>query len=519
MFDEGLPETAELASLTDAELIDAARGWARTENAACARKLSVMAEIFTRRTDLPAEDRESWWLDPEAAVVAELAAAQNITRSLASHQAHRGVALRDRLPKVAALFDAGLISEMLVRAIVWRTYLIEDPTAMAAVDAELAERIRGWGALSIKKTEQAIDALIERHDPGALRRARESVSRRDVQFGSPGDPPGYTSLWARLFSADAALDEKRVQEMAYNVCDRDPRSAEERRADALSALIQQTTMSCQCADPDCQATRANPNDKNTIVYVVTDHDTLTAASQDSPSDGGDPGDGDGGGSGGGSGGGPGDEPNGEPESCTPAAPAFVFGAGILPAVLLDPLLARARLRTVTHPGDAPPEPRYTPSRALADFIRCRDLTCRFPGCDAPATDADIDHTVPYPVGPTHPSNCKCLCRFHHLLKTFWTGENGWHDRQLPDGTIIWTSPTGHTYTTHPAGAALFPALSPPTAALWNGDPPRNDTTTDRRGAMMPRRRHTRAQNHAHSITAERRLNDDLVAEHNKPPPF
>ncbi|WP_460688213.1 DUF222 domain-containing protein, partial [Mycolicibacterium hippocampi] len=291
MFDEGLPETADLASLTDAELVDAARGWARTENAACARKLSVMAEIFTRRTDLPPGDRESWWLDPEAAVVAELAAAQNITRSLASHQAHRGVALRDRLPKVAALFDAGLISEMLVRAIVWRTYLIEDPAAMTAVDAELAERIGAWGALSIKKTEQAIDALIERHDPGALRRARESVSRRDVQFGSPGDPPGYTSLWARLFSADAALDEKRVQEMAYSVCDRDPRSAEERRADALSALIQQTTMSCQCADPDCETTRANPNDKNTVVYVVADHETLTAASQDSPSDGGDPSDG------------------------------------------------------------------------------------------------------------------------------------------------------------------------------------------------------------------------------------
>ncbi|MGB2921699.1 MAG: HNH endonuclease signature motif containing protein, partial [Mycobacterium sp.] len=182
----------------------------------------------------------------------------------------------------------------------------------------------------------------------------------------------------------------------------------------------------------------------------------------------------------------------------------------------------AQLRTVTHPGAAAPEPRYTPSRALADFIRCRDLTCRFPGCDAPATDADIDHTVPYPVGPTHASNCKCLCRFHHLLKTFWTGENGWHDRQLPDGTIIWTSPTGHTYTTHPAGAALFPALSPPTAALWDGDPPHNiniNTNTDQRGAMMPRRRHTRAQNRAHTITTERRLNDDLVTEHNKPPPF
>jgi hypothetical protein len=36
---------------------------------------------------------------------------------------------------------------------------------------------------------------------------------------------------------------------------------------------------------------------------------------------------------------------------------------------------------------------------------------------------------------------------------------------------------------------------------------------------MPKRRHTRAHNKAKAITAERRLNDGLVAEHNKPPPF
>lgn len=46
------------------------------------------------------------------------------------------------------------------------------------------------------------------------------------------------------------------------------------------------------------------------------------------------------------------------------------------------------------------ESRCTPSRALAAFVRCRDLTCRFPHCDKPATEADIDHTVPYPIGPT-----------------------------------------------------------------------------------------------------------------------
>jgi hypothetical protein len=40
MFDGSLPEVDELASLDDAALVDAAAGWARTESAACARKLA-----------------------------------------------------------------------------------------------------------------------------------------------------------------------------------------------------------------------------------------------------------------------------------------------------------------------------------------------------------------------------------------------------------------------------------------------------------------------------------------------
>ena len=49
---------------------------------------------------------------------------------------------------------------------------------------------------------------------------------------------------------------------------------------------------------------------------------------------------------------------------------------------------------------------------------------RFPGCDEPAQHCDIDHTIAYPTGPTQASNLKCLCRKHHLLKTF----GGWHDQ-------------------------------------------------------------------------------------------
>jgi hypothetical protein len=112
-----------------------------------------------------------------------------------------------------------------------------------------------------------------------------------------------------------------------------------------------------------------------------------------------------------------------------------MGNGVLiPPELVAELAANARLRPLIHPAAAPPEGSYVPSKALADFVRGRDLTCRAPGCDKPAVGCDIDHTIPYGAGGlTCAWNLKCLCRLHHLLKTFW----GWHDEQLRDGIDTW----------------------------------------------------------------------------------
>jgi hypothetical protein len=116
----------------------------------------------------------------------------------------------------------------------------------------------------------------------------------------------------------------------------------------------------------------------------------------------------------------------DPEPDSPAGPAvkppaaLITSGGVIPAPLLADLIRDgAMVLPVRHPGDmSAPEPGYRPSAALERFVRCRDLTCRFPNCDRPAEFCDVDHTVPYPLGPTHPSNLKCLCRKHHLVKTF-----------------------------------------------------------------------------------------------------
>ena len=543
MFEGSLPEVDELTALDDAALVDAAGGWAKAENAACARKLAVMAELFARRTGLEAGERELWWADPEAAVGAELGAAQGISTWMALSQAHRGVVLSDRLPKVAALFEAGLINEAIVRTIEYRTGLVTDAQAIAAVDALVAEQVTAWGPLSVRKTEQAVDAIVDRVDPAALRRSRNSTCTRDVEFGSPSDEPGFTSMWTRLYAPDGVVLKQRLEEMARGVCEDDPRTLGERRSDALAAIavgIQE--LACQCGATECPAAAREVPTTAMVIHVVADAATVAAAR-----------------------GGPAaptpPTPTSTPEhsavppafcrapaagaasavdaslieqsinttppdvspttaadleapECDAAPPAFVIGAGVMPARLLTEFVGRATVREIRHPGNAPPEPHYSPSRGLADFVRSRDLTCRFPGCDQPATRCDLDHTVPYPLGPTHASNIKCLCRFHHLLKTFW---GGWADRQLPDGTVIWMSPTGHTYTTHPGSALLFPALCLPTGELGVHEyAPRVEHN---RGAAMPKRKRTRAEGRARRIEAERRLNDDYVAERNKPPPF
>jgi hypothetical protein len=89
-----------------------------------------------------------------------------------------------------------------------------------------------------------------------------------------------------------------------------------------------------------------------------------------------------------------------------------------------------------------------------------------------------------------------------LIKTFW----GWSDQQLRDGTLIWTSPSGHTYVATPGSALLFPSLCAPTGTLTPPNPARNRLACIDRGVMMPKRRRTRAQNRAHYIATQRRQN-------------
>ena len=100
------------------------------------------------------------------------------------------------------------------------------------------------------------------------------------------------------------------------------------------------------------------------------------------------------------------------------------------------------------------------------------------------------------------------------MKTFHGGPGGWNVIQQPDGTMVFTSPSGRRHTTEPFGAMLFPQLAVPTGELELPDSPATVRTA---GLKMPKRKRTRAQDRAYRIQRERNINAARYAA--DPPPF
>jgi Domain of unknown function (DUF222) len=470
-----------------AALVERIAAAGRAENQAAGCRLAVIAELDVLRLRAVGE-RDQWCVDTREAVAAEVAAALGITAGLAESYVEYARVMRLRLPEVGALLVAGDIDYRKFQTIVYRTELITDAEVMRRVDATLAAKAARWPAMTRHRLAALVDRIVARADADAVRRRKQRQPERELSIWDGGE--GLAEVFGRLVTTDAQLLDARLDGLAASVCAGDPRTRNERRADAMGALAAGAQrLACRCGRPECPAASI-PAPTPVIVHVIAEQAAL----------------------------------DGTPG----ASPGSMIGAdGLISAELIAELAATARLQPLTHPRDTAPEKGYLPSKALADFIRCRDLTCRFPNCDRPATHCDLDHTIPHAEGgPTHASNLKCLCRHHHLIKTFW----GWRDQQLPDGVVIWTAPTGHTYITTPGSALLFPALCAPTGQLAPPTPkPANSSRTDST-AKMPTRQRTRTQNRAARITTERRANqrdriDAQRREHERmiandePPPF
>lgn len=467
VFDIDLPDASAITALGDVQLVDAILATSKLDSAIQARRLSAIGELWDRRKRQAEPECDIDLIDTHEAVAAEIAAAIEITSARAMGLIRLGEALRDRLPKVAAVFAKGDIDPAMVSAIVHRTELIEDPAQIAKVDAVLAKRSPQWTKYSRKKIAEYIDSWVGRFDPEGVREPRKPTENRYLDIRSSSE--GMAGIWGNLHVQDAIVFDDRLDQLTATVCANDPRTKAQLRADAVLALAQrQDRMACTCGAADCVGEPPTPA-CDVVIHVLAESSTVNGAH---------------------------------------AAPGYASGFGPIAADSVRELKKHARIKPRVIQTDVPAESGYRPSKALAEFVRLRDLFCRFPGCDCPATQCDIDHTQPYPHGPTHPSNLKCECRKHHLLKTFYVGANGWSDRQLGDGTVIWTSPTGHTYATKPGGSLYFPILATSTGDVVPITVPEPHPM---RGVMMPKRKRPRAEDTASRLAGERKRNAERLA--------
>jgi hypothetical protein len=453
------------SGLSDAELIEAMGAAARAESVAIARRLSAVGELYARRS-FDWADRTLWCADPFEAVAAEVSAAQNISRGRAGTQIRYARDLRERLPRVAAVFATGDVDFRMVTTIMNRTSIVNSE-ALAAIDAALARLAPAWMKLSGPKLADRIDRCIAGFDPDGVRVPPDVDENRYVDVGPT--TPGMGGIWANIHAADAAAFDQRLDALAATVCKGDPRTAMQRRSDAVGALAAGADrLACACGSDDCPMV-GSAGAAPVVIHLLAEQATLDGRGN---------------------------------------SPGYLPGFGIQPAEAVCALAPSARLKPLPIPG-GDDEAGYRPSAALAEFIRWRDLTCRWPGCDAPATVCDIDHTVPFPLGPTRASNAKLYCRAHHLVKTFFSGPGGWSESQSPDGTVTFTSPTGHRYSTVPGGALHFPVLATPT-----GDQVVAPVTEAhaRRELAMPTRQKSRDEDRMSRIDAERRRRAELNAE-------
>jgi len=442
----------------------------QVERAASAQRLLAIGEYTVRRVAEQTDAHNFWAVDGWEQIAAEISAQLGISRKRASAQMSDGQSLIERLPKLAAVFAAGQVDLRVITAAIYRTDLIIDEAALASVDAQLALKAPSWNTLSREKVAEVVDWMVIEADADAVRVAAQRDLDRHIQV-RPG-ANGTAEIYGQVRGPDAAVFDSALDALAATVCPEDPRTTAQRRTDALTPLsARATSMACLCGSPDCPAAGVEVPSSPVVINVIAEAATVAGTS---------------------------------------TKPGYLPGYGAVPAATVAELANSAALRPVPTAKDLAAEPNYRPSAGLTRFVQSRDLTCSFPGCDQRAVGCDIDHSVPYPHGPTHPSNTGLKCRIHHLLKTFC----GWNDRQRPDGSIEWTSPRGRTYTTAPAGARFFPQLATPTEPLTLPNSPPPDSNRD---LAMPQRQRTRTQDRQYRIDYERGLNRARYQA--DPPPF
>ncbi len=401
--------------------------------AARAEVLANMGRIalaqIRRMTSRDSRDREI----PMRAVAAEVAAALRLSDRTAQARIDDAIEVTGAYPETFASWSAGRISERHVQAVLRAGENLTDAAAKAQYDhevvgvaeAETPGRLRGFAAVLAEKAQPR--TLEERFEDADATRTVRLFDLADGMSALNAVLPSVQAhgIFNRLTQQARALKDFQAGRSDYGtklhtedepVDDR--RTTDQIRADLFSDMLLTSVPSLDpLAGDDCGGLGAI----KAIVQVTVPATTLAG---------------------------------------TASTPADLSGLS-----LVDPESARRLAgtapgwdRVFTHPvtGTVVSVDRYRPNDQLKRQLRARDQHCRFVGCRMPTHRCDIDHTVDAALGgPTHQHNLAHLCRRHHSVKH----ASRWTVKQVGDGVLEWTSPTGRSYTDKPPGVAFEPDLT------------------------------------------------------------
>jgi len=350
-------------------------------------------------------------------IASEIAAAENVSDRSMQTQIGRAMTLVDDYPTTLAAWEEGAITRAHVHAILEIGAPLPaevraefDALAVATAEGRSPGRLRSRLAALAESLHPT--TITERHARGRETRCVRIVTGPDGMSDLIATLPTVLAVGIhdRLTQQARALIDTRIENPAAMT---DERTTAQLRADILADLL-------LTAAPEADPTRGDdgPGTLGAIrarVQVVVPALTMLDPQHENTD------------------------------------PADLVGHGPLDADTARAIAESTTIpwdRVITHPitGAVLHTDTYHRTAAIDRHLRARDRHCRWPGCTVPAIRSEVDHTLDFALGgSTDVRNLSHLCQRHHTQKQF----TRWTVRQLPDGILEWTSPTGRIYRDEP----------------------------------------------------------------------
>ncbi|WP_459961611.1 DUF222 domain-containing protein [Nocardia sp. IFM 10818] len=261
--------------MADEELIDALRRAHGAAAFAQAAEITAVREVYRRHRAGNVEPGPNGVRAGEFAA-AEIAVGAHVSEAVATAMIDIGLAL-DSLPQTRLAFAAGRIDLPRVQVIA---------ESMRGLSKELRETLEPKLIETATRSDparlrQTARRWVTRLDPeGEQRRREEREDDRDIRIRAVQD--GMAVFDGQLPAAGAQTVAMRLREMSLQVCEDDPRTMQQRRADALVALADGSgRLRCGCGRGKyCPKSETPGTPRRPLIQVGVPAETLLGLRDD-----------------------------------------------------------------------------------------------------------------------------------------------------------------------------------------------------------------------------------------------